>query len=113
MNDKTKQNILIVIAVVVIGYLMSRKSAGKSIEVGQSFLHETYRELIINSTNMTNDGLPLWKWLARNTPDWKATAAAYESEFGGDLFNDLWVRLGISTFSEFTYELQAYTGQSI
>jgi hypothetical protein len=114
MTDKQKKTLLVfAVFGVVIFTLTSKKSPGKTIEVGSDFLLEAYRDLVMSDTMFQYEGKPLHLYLAANTFSYSAMKSAYRQQYGSDLTSDLKKRLSQEQFADFVNTVYDTTDQIV
>jgi len=106
-RKKEKNDWLIVAGVILVLFLLSRRSGGKTIDVTSDFLIEAYRDLITIQSEQTlyYQGVPLHIYLARNTMNYDAVKMAYNSTYGGNFTEELTSRLSGQKLADYVAEL--------
>lgn len=104
-RKKENNEWLILLAVGVVLFLLSRRSGGKTIDVTSDFVLEAYRDLITTEGNLVYQGIPLHIYLARNTANYDAVKMAYNSTYGGNFTDELTSRLAGQKLADYVAEL--------
>lgn len=106
-RKKENNDWLIVAGVILVLFLLSRRSGGKTVDVSSDFLIEGYRDLITIQSDQTlyYQGVPLHIFLARNTFDYDTVKYAYNSTYGGNFTQELTSRLAGARLAEYVAEL--------
>lgn len=104
-RKKQNNDWLIVAGVLLVVFLLSRRSGGKTIDVTSDFVLEAYRDLITTEGNLVYQGVPLHIYLARNTSNYDAVKMAYNSTYGGNFTQELTSRLAGQKLADYVAEL--------